>query len=171
MAKNEKAHQRAVYAGTFDPITNGHQDIIVRAASIFDEVIVAVVEESKKRTLFTGTERVQMVRDAVALLDSKLRAKIRIEPFSGLLVDYVRAQGCQVVVRGLRAVSDYEYEAQMAIINRHLAPEVETVFLMTSDHVSFISSSVVREIARNRGDVTGLVPPPAVEKLQGAYPP
>lgn len=161
--------RRAVYAGTFDPITNGHQDIITRAATIFDEVIVAVVEESKKRTLFSGEERRALVQEVVALMDPTGCA-VRVELFSGLLVDYVRERGCNVVVRGLRAVSDYEYEAQMAIINRHLAPDVETVFLMTSDHCSFISSSVVREIARNRGDVSGLVPPPVVARLEHHYP-
>ena len=162
--------RRAVYAGTFDPITNGHQDIITRAATIFDEVIIAVVEESKKKTLFSGEERRSLVEEVVKLKLPSAAGTVRVELFSGLLVDYVRDRGCKVVIRGLRAVSDYEYEAQMAIINRHLAPDVETVFLMTSDHCSFISSSVVREIARNLGDVSGLVPPPVVSRLEQKYP-
>lgn len=165
-----RAPKRAIYAGTFDPITNGHYDIIIRALGVFDEVVVAVVEESKKKTLFSSAERRELVSAAVATLAPDQAGRVVVESFSGLLVDYVKSKGSRTIVRGLRAVSDYEYEGQMAIINRHLAPEVDTIFLMTSDHVSFISSSVVREIARNGGDVAGLVPDAASKKLAAVYP-
>ena len=165
-----RAPKRAIYAGTFDPITNGHYDIIIRALGVFDEVVVAVVEESKKKTLFSSAERRELVTDAVSTLPTDQASRVVVESFSGLLVDYVKRKGSRTIVRGLRAVSDYEYEGQMAIINRHLAPEVDTIFLMTSDHVSFISSSVVREIARNGGDVAGLVPDAASKKLAAVYP-
>lgn len=156
----------AIYAGTFDPITNGHLDIIQRAVGIFEKVRVSVVVESKKKTWFDAEERVRLVEEALSVLPIADRKRVAVGSFEGLLVDHVRELGGKVVIRGLRAVSDYEYEAQMAVINRHLAEDVETVFLMTSDHCSFISSSVVREILRNGGDVSGLVPPPVSRKLR-----
>jgi pantetheine-phosphate adenylyltransferase len=161
--------KEAVYAGTFDPITNGHLDIVLRASGIFDKLHVAVVEHPNKKTLFTAEERVALVRRSVESCGSAIAQKVSVSSFGGLLVEYIRNIGCQVVIRGLRAVSDYEYEAQMAIINRHLAEEIETVFLMTSDRCSFISSSIVREIAKLGGDVSGLVPPPVNEKLCAVF--
>lgn len=155
----------AVYAGTFDPITNGHLDIIERALNVFSEIHVSVVIESKKQTWFTAEERVELVREVIKGFPPASRKRVAVGGFEGLLVEHVRSLGARVIIRGLRAVSDYEYEAQMAIINRHLAEDVETVFLMTSDHCSFISSSVVREISRNGGDVSGLVPPAIVRTL------
>lgn len=159
----------AVYAGTFDPITNGHEDIILRAAGIFERLHIGVVEKPNKKTLFDAAERVELVQKTVAALDPTIGSRIQVASFGGLLMDYVKELGCRVVIRGLRAVTDYEYEAQMAVINRHLQADVETVFLMTSDHCSFISSSIVREIARYGGDVSGLVPQAVAEKLKAAF--
>lgn len=161
---------KAVYAGTFDPITNGHQDIIIRAAGILEKLHIGVVEQPNKKTLFSADERVDLVRKSIAELDPSIASRVTVESFGGLLMDYVKRLGCRVVIRGLRAVTDYEYEAQMAVINRHLAEDVETVFLMTSDHCSFISSSIVREIARYGGEVSGLVPAPVEERLRTAFP-
>lgn len=159
----------AVYAGTFDPLTNGHYDILCRAARIYPSLIVAVVEQPNKKTLFTAAERRELVQAAVETIDPELRSRVEAVRFDGLLVDYARSRGARVIVRGLRAVSDYEYEAQMAVINRHLAPDLETLFLMTSDHCSFISSSVVREIAKHGGDVSGLVPGAVADKLRAHF--
>lgn len=164
--KTKSDSRLAVYAGTFDPITNGHLDIIQRALGIFDKVRVSVVEESKKQTWFNAQERVALVEEVLKTFPPSERKRVAVGAFEGLLVDHVRSEGAHVVIRGLRAVSDYEYEAQMAIINRHLAEDIETVFLMTSDHCSFISSSVVREILRNGGDISGLVPAPVVKRLR-----
>ncbi|MFN8391435.1 MAG: pantetheine-phosphate adenylyltransferase [Bdellovibrionota bacterium] len=159
----------AVYAGTFDPITNGHLDIILRASRMFEKLYIAVVEQPNKKVLFSAEERVDLVRRSVAAAGKAVDSQIVVSSFSGLLVEYIRTLGCTVVIRGLRAVSDYEYEAQMAIINRHLAEEIETVFLMTSDNCSFISASIVREIAKLGGDVSGLVPPTVNEKLRSVF--
>ena len=155
----------AVYAGTFDPITNGHRDIIERALTIFDPLTVAVAESTTKDTVFTPAERKELIRGAIG----DLSGNIVVESFEGLLVDYVRAKGARAIVRGLRAVSDYEYESQMAMINRELANEIETVFIMTSRRSSFISSSIVRQIARLRGDVSTLVPPNVAQALKDKY--
>ena len=166
--KKAAADRRAVYAGTFDPITNGHQDIIKRALRVFDELSIAVVETPSKKTLLMAEDRVRLVEQTAAEFGEAAK-RITVQAFSGLLVDHVRRIGCHVVIRGLRAVSDYEYEAQMAIINRHLADDIETVFLMTSDNCSFISSSVVREIAKYGGDISGLVPVPVAKHLGGLF--
>lgn len=160
----------AVYAGTFDPITNGHHDIIVRAAGIVETLHVGIVEQPNKKTLFDAKERVRLVRESVRELSPDIASRVHVESFGGLLMDYVKQLGCRVVIRGLRAVTDYEYEAQMAVINRHLQADVETVFLMTSDHCSFISSSIVREIARYGGDISGLVPKAVAERLKSSVP-
>lgn len=155
----------AVYAGTFDPVTNGHTDIIERAVKVFDRLVVAVAESTPKTTLFSANERKELILEAMPeLLD-----RIEVRTFKGLLVDFVREIGATVIVRGLRAVSDYEYEAQMAIINRQLAPTTETVFLMTSRRSSFISSSVVRQIAEHNGDLSSLVPPNVAAKLKDKF--
>lgn len=168
---------KAVYAGTFDPVTNGHVDIIKRAAGIFPELVVAVVSKSNKQTLFDATERVRLVEESLAEVltpeffkrERQNPGKITVQSFDGLLVDYARSLGARVVIRGLRAVTDYEYEAQMAIINRHLLADIETVFLMTSDNCSFISASIVREIAKLGGDVSGLVPAAVVAALKAKH--
>jgi pantetheine-phosphate adenylyltransferase len=146
--------KKAVYAGTFDPITLGHRDIVLRSLGLFDKLTVAVAENSSKQTLFTVAERTTLIREALADLGDK----VEVTTFSGLLVDYAKKIGVSTIIRGLRAISDYEYEAQMALVNRELAPEVDTAFLMTSADCAFISSSIVKEIARNAGDASKFVP-------------
>jgi pantetheine-phosphate adenylyltransferase len=150
---------KVVYPGTFDPITRGHEDVVRRAAGLFGEVVVAVAE-SRNGTLFTLAERVAMAREVFADF-----ANVRVEGFNGLLMDYVRAQDARVVLRGLRAVSDFEYEFQMAGMNRSLYPDVETVFLTPAEQYTFISASMVREVARFGGDVSKFVSPLVAEKL------
>jgi pantetheine-phosphate adenylyltransferase len=142
----------ALCPGTFDPVTNGHLDIIRRASTCFDAVVVGVLENPSKRPLFELEERVAMLEEAVADL-----ANVRVQGFRGLLVEYAKAQGAGAIVKGLRAVSDYEYEIQMAQMNHRLG-EVETLFMPTSPRWSFLSSSLVKEVARFGGDVEGLVP-------------
>ncbi len=143
----------AVYPGTFDPVTNGHLDLIHRGAVIFDELIVAVTKHPKKELLFPTDERINMIRDTM-----KSNGKIIVESFDGLLVDYVKSKGASVIIRGLRAVSDFELELAMALMNRKLDPGIETFFMMTSELYSYLSSGVVREIASLSGDVSALVP-------------
>lgn len=150
---------RVVYPGTFDPLTCGHEDVVRRAAGLFDEVVVAVAE-SRSVTLFTMDERVAMASEIFANF-----ANVRVEGFSGLLMNYVRTQNARVVLRGLRAVSDFEYEFQMAGMNRSLHPDVETLFLTPAEHYTFISASMVREIARFGGDVSKFVSPLVAIKL------
>ena len=146
----------AVYPGTFDPITSGHLDIIHRAADIYDQLIVTVAANASKAPIFTTEERVAMLEKTVALTG---RNNVTVSCFSdGLLVDYTENLGARVIVRGLRAVSDFEYEFQMAQLNRHLRPSIETVFMMTSAEHLFLSSSIVKEIARLQGRINGLVP-------------
>src|SRR4028119_367477 len=148
--------RRAIYPGSFDPITLGHVDVARRAARLFDEVVVAVYEGTEKSgALFTPPERIAMARE---VLNSLPETNIVVESFSGLTVDYARAQGAGVIVRGLRAVSDFEYEFKLAHMNAHLAPGIEVICLMTSSGHSFISSSLIREVAALGGDVDGLVP-------------
>lgn len=160
-----------VYAGTFDPITVGHLDILRRALTIVDRLYVGVADDTSKSVLFSTAERTELVKDAVAALDPAEQARITVESFTGLLVEYVRSRKAQVIIRGLRVVSDYEYEAQMAHINRYLDKQIETVFLVASKTSSFISSSIVKNIARNGGDVSGLVPPNVVTALARARDP
>ncbi len=151
----------AVYPGSFDPVTSGHLDIIARAAGMFDTVIVLVAVNSGKAPLFTATERVAMLRETCAALPN-----VRVDSLhDGLLVQYAVGQGARVIVKGLRAVSDFEYEFQMALLNRHLESGVETVFLMTSAEYSYLSSSIVKEIGRLGGDIRGLVPPAVQQAL------
>lgn len=151
---------KVVYPGTFDPITRGHEDVVRRAAGLFGEVIVAVAE-SRTRTLFTLNERVDMAREVFADF-----ANVRVEGFNGLLMSFVQAQGARVVLRGLRAVSDFEYEFQLAGMNRNLYPEMETLFLTPAEQYTFISATMVREVARFGGDVSKFVSPLVAAKLQ-----
>jgi pantetheine-phosphate adenylyltransferase len=151
----------AIYPGSFDPITNGHVDIIERGLRIFDRVVVAVLRNPKKRPLFTTKERVRMIQDIFAS-----KKEVEVRAFEGLLVDFARSQGTKVVIRGLRAISDFEYEFQMALMNRGLAPDIETFFMMPSVHYSFLSSALVREVAGLGGSVEGLVPPSVARKLR-----
>ena len=156
----------AVYAGSFDPITRGHEDLIRRSLAFVDRIVVAVATNISKQPLFTLEERVAFVRAAAG--DNP---RIDVQQFSGLLVDFARQVGADLIIRGLRAVADFEYEFQMALMNRHLAPQLETVFMVPSLDTTYISSSLVREVARFRGDVSGLVHPVIAEalrsKLQG----
>jgi pantetheine-phosphate adenylyltransferase len=142
----------ALCPGTFDPVTNGHLDVIGRAASMFDEVVVAVLENPSKTPLFALEERIGLLETAL-----EHRANTRVGAFGGLLVDYARAQGARVIVKGLRAVTDYEYEIQMAQMNQRIG-DIDTLFMATSPKWSFLSSSLVKEVARHGGDVEGLVP-------------
>jgi pantetheine-phosphate adenylyltransferase len=152
----------AVYPGTFDPITNGHVDIARRALALFDRVIVAVASNVRKAPLFSSEERVAMIRTALGTAEPRLE----VDQFSGLLVDYARRRQARVVIRGLRAIADFEYEFQSAHMNRHLAPDVETIFLMTSEESFYVSSSLVKEVAAMGGDITRIAPPAVVEALQ-----
>jgi pantetheine-phosphate adenylyltransferase len=144
----------AIYPGSFDPLTNGHLDVIQRAAKLFDHVIVAVAENESKQPLFTLTERVALVKQAVTKLPN-----VETDSFSTLLVEYVAAQKAQAIVRGLRAVSDFEFEFQLALMNRKLDENIETIFMMPKDTYTFLSSRIVKEIARLGGDVRSFVPP------------
>ena len=149
----------AIYPGSFDPITLGHSDLVERAARLFDKVIVAIAANPKKGTLFTLDERVELVTETLVALDN-----VEVCSFETLLADYARAVGADVILRGLRAVSDFEYEFQLAGMNRHLNPHVETMFLSSSDKYTYISSSLVKEVAELDGDIRGLVHP----KVQAA---
>ncbi|MDD5299174.1 MAG: pantetheine-phosphate adenylyltransferase [Gallionella sp.] len=151
---------KVVYPGTFDPITRGHEDVVRRAAGLFSEVIVAVAE-SRTQTLFTLDERVEMAREVFAAFTN-----VRVEGFSGLLMSFVQSQGARVVLRGLRAVSDFEYEFQLAGMNRNLYPEMETMFLTPAEKYTFISATMVREVARFGGDVSKFVSPSVAARLQ-----
>ena len=152
---------RAIYPGTFDPVTNGHVSLIERACNLFEQVVVAVSTAAGKDPLFTPEERFDLMRSAVAELDC--RARIEVLLFDGLLADLVREQKAVAIIRGLRAISDFEYEFQMALMNRKLAREAETVFLMPALSWVYLSSSIVKDVATNGGDISGLVPE-AVEK-------
>lgn len=143
----------AIYPGTFDPITNGHLDILNRAATIFDLVYIAVAMDVDKKTIFSVDERIQMIHDCTQEFTN-----IKISHFNGLVVDYANQVGASVIIRGLRAVSDFEFEFQMALTNRHLNENIDTVFLMPRVDYTYLSSSVVREIARFGGDVSRFVP-------------
>jgi pantetheine-phosphate adenylyltransferase len=154
----------AIYPGSFDPITNGHVDILQRALRLFDRVIVAVAHNVRKQALFTVEERAEMIRASLGG-SADDRARVEIDSFSGLLVDYAQQRGAGVLIRGLRAIADFEYEFQFAHMNRHLAPAVETVFLMTSDESFYVSSSLVKEVATMGGDITRIAPPAVVKAL------
>lgn len=151
---------RAIYPGSFDPVTLGHLDVIERALRLFDEVVVAAAPSEGKKPLFPIDERLELIRASVPK-----EPRLRVKKVDGLLVDFVVAEKAQVIVRGLRAVSDFEFEFQMALMNRRLAPGVETIFLMPKEDYSYISSRIVKEVARLGGDVSGVVPPPVAEAL------
>jgi len=153
--------RRAIYPGSFDPITNGHLDVLQRAAGIFDELIVAVAKDNAKQSLFTVDERVEMLSAATEHLPN-----LKVLPFEGLLVDFARKQKAIALVRGLRAVSDFEFEFQLALMNRKLEPNLETLFLMPREELTYISSRLVKEIARLGGNVNQFVPPHVVAALK-----
>jgi pantetheine-phosphate adenylyltransferase len=150
----------AVYPGTFDPITNGHVDILRRSLGLFDRIVVGLAQNVRKGPLFSIEERRAMILDAVGG-----DPRVEVDAFSGLLVEYCKRRGARAVIRGLRALADFEYEFQFAHMNRHLAPEVETVFLMTSEESFYVSSSLVKEVALMGGDVARMVPPAVVAAL------
>jgi pantetheine-phosphate adenylyltransferase len=156
---------RAVYAGSFDPITNGHLDIVQRSAKLFDELIVAVLNNPEKTSLFTPAERIELIHKSVDELDN-----VSVDLFDGLLVEYCRRRGASVVIRGVRAVSDFEYEFQMALMNRRLNADVETIFMMPQDLYTYLSSRLVKEVFRLGGNVAGLVPVEVLEALARKYP-
>lgn len=152
---------RAIYPGTFDPLTNGHLDLIARGAKIFDHLVVAILNNSEKQPLFPVQERVEMITEA-----TREFGNISVSTFDGLLVEFARQQQAQALLRGIRAISDYEYEFQMALMNRRLAPQLETVFMMPAEKYSYVSSRLIREVFRLGGSVEGLVPPIVIERLQ-----
>ena len=145
--------RRAIYPGSFDPVTNGHLDVIERARKLFDEVVVAVAQNDEKQPLFSLEQRLDLLRKTAGQIEN-----VRISEFSGLLVEFARAQNAGAVIRGLRAVSDFEFEFQMALMNRKLQAEVETIFLMPKEEYTYLSSRIVKEIARLGGDITQFVP-------------
>ncbi len=152
---------KALYPGTFDPPTNGHIDLIKRGAKIFDHLTVAVLNNPVKDPLFTVEERAEMLREVTAEIGN-----VSVARFDGLMVEFARQQGASAVLRGIRAISDYEHEFQMALMNRRLAPEVETVFLQPAGRYSFVSSRMVMEVFSFGGDITGLVPPNVLKRLR-----
>ncbi len=151
----------AIYPGSFDPITNGHLDLIARGSKLADRLIVAVLQNQRKQSLFTVEERVEMLTEVV-----KPYPNVEVGWFHGLLVDYATKRGANFILRGIRAISDYEYELQIAHMNRRLSPGVETVFLMAAEAYSFVSSQLVKEVASLGGNVSGLVPPLIEERLK-----
>jgi len=151
----------AIYPGSFDPLTSGHVDIIERGARIFDQIVVAILANVEKTPLFSETERVEIIQNVFTG-----HPNVHVETFNGLLVDYAQRKNASVLVRGLRAVSDFEYEFQMALMNRHLAPGIETVFMMPAEQYTYISSRLIKEVFALGGEITGLVPPLVEEKLR-----
>lgn len=156
---------RALYPGTFDPPTNGHVDLIQRGAKLFEHMTVGVLNNPGKNPLFTVAERVEMLEESTRTLGN-----VSVAMFDGLMVDFARSLGATAVLRGIRAISDYEYEFQMALMNRRLAPEIETVFLQPAGRYSFVSSRMVKEVFSFGGDISGLVPPNALRRLRGRMP-
>jgi pantetheine-phosphate adenylyltransferase len=152
---------KAIYPGSFDPVTNGHLDLIARAAKIFDHLVVAILRNSSKNPLFSVEERVSMLTEGIAEFDN-----VSVATFEGLLVDFAREQRAHAVIRGIRAISDYEYEFQMALMNRRLDPDLETIFLMPDAKYSFVSSRLVKEVFRLGGSVDGLVPRFVIERMK-----
>jgi pantetheine-phosphate adenylyltransferase len=159
--RNPKSGSVAVFPGSFDPITNGHLDIVDRGLKVFDEVIIAILVNREKKPLFSVDERLSLIREAY-----RGEKRVRGDKFSGLLVDYAMRVGASVIIRGLRAISDFEYEFQMALMNRRLNPKIETVFLMAPEGYSYLSSRLVKEVFDLGGDVRGLVPPVVERRLR-----
>ena len=150
---------KAIYPGSFDPITNGHLDIIYRASKIFDKIVVVVAENSRKKSLFSTEEKVSLIKNVISEFNN-----VEVQSFKGLLIDCVRANQANIILRGMRAISDFEYESQFALINKKMAPEIETIFMVTSTKFSYLNSSIVKEIASLNGCIKELVPP-FVEKM------
>ncbi|HPU02087.1 MAG: pantetheine-phosphate adenylyltransferase [Firmicutes bacterium] len=156
--------EKAIYPGSFDPVTKGHLDIISRTSSIVDHLIVAVLENPRKQTMFSVEERLEMLRRSTARYSN-----VEIDYFGGLLVDYVKKNNIRIIIKGLRAISDFEFEFQMALVNRKLCPTVETLFMVTNSKYSYLSSSIVKEIAGFGGDIKDLVPPEAYDLIMQKF--
>ncbi|MBA7554046.1 Phosphopantetheine adenylyltransferase [subsurface metagenome] len=154
----------AVYPGSFDPITNGHLNIVERSTKIFDKLIVAVAVDSKKSTLFSAQKRTEMIREATKKIE-----KVEVKSFSGLLTDFVRKNKANIIIRGMRAISDFEHESQLALMNKRLAPEIETIFMVTCAKYSYLNSSIVKEIASLNGKISQLVPEIVEERLNTLF--
>ena len=156
----------AIYPGSFDPLTNGHLDLISRGSRLVDRLIVAILRNDAKQPLFSVEERMEMIHEVIG----RDYPNVELDSFNGLLVDYAAQRGANLIFRGIRAISDYEYELQMALMNRRLRPEIETVFLMAGEAYSFISSRLVKEVVRLGGSIAGLVPPSVHARLQNRIP-
>ncbi len=161
MTTSPPSGRLALYPGSFDPLTNGHVDIILRGAQLFDRILVAVLVNEDKKPLFSADERVDLVREVF-----REYPNVEVDTFNGLLVDYARRRRATAIVRGLRAVSDFEYEFQMALMNRHLEPTLETVFMMPAEQYTYLSSRLIKEVFSLGGDVRGLVPPTVEARLR-----
>lgn len=155
------SHITAIYPGSFDPITNGHRDLIERGQKLVARLVVGVLNNESKHPLFSVEERIEMLREVV-----KPYPNVEVASFHGLLVDFARRENASVIFRGIRAISDYEHELQMALMNRRLAPQVETVFLMAGEQYSFVSSRLIKEVIKLQGNISGLVPPLVEERLK-----
>lgn len=154
--------KRAIYPGTFDPFTNGHIDILERACNIFDDIIIAVAVNSQKKPMFSAEERAEMIRESVASF-----ASVTVDTLqAGLLIDYAREKRAVAIIRGLRQVADFEYEFQIALMNRHLCPDITTVFLMPNEKYTYLTSSIIREVASLGGDISDFVPAPVLKRLK-----
>lgn len=165
MAKKKKI---AIYPGTFDPVTNGHLDVLQRASEIFDEVIVALAEKSSKNTLFSLHERIDLLRSVI--VSRRFSCPVRIETFRGLVINFAVKSKAQTLVRGLRAISDFEFEFQMALMNRHQVKDIGTVFLMPDERYVYLSSSIIKEIARHKGKLTHFLDPVVIQALSKKFP-
>ncbi len=167
--KQNCSYTLAVYPGTFDPITLGHLDVVRSSLSVCDELIIAIANDSPKKTLFTLKERVEMVQNDIKEYCPELKSKIHVEGFTGLLMNYASKKKSKVIIRGLRAVSDFEYEFQLASMNSRLNPNIQTIFIPASEDTQFIASSLVKEVARLKGDVSQFVSKGTSKKLKAKY--
>jgi pantetheine-phosphate adenylyltransferase len=157
--------RRAIFPGSFDPLTNGHLDIIRRSLPLFDEIVIAVLNNPEKQPMFSVEERCLIIEDILATLDTK-GCRLSVDSFSGLTADFARAKGAAAIVRGIRAIGDYEYELRMSLMNRRLQPEIETVFLTAAEEYSFVSSTLMKQVFELGGRVDGLVPEPIIAKMR-----
>ncbi|TVQ67311.1 MAG: pantetheine-phosphate adenylyltransferase [Balneolaceae bacterium] len=157
----------AIYPGSFDPLTNGHLDILERAAQMFDHIVVTIAVNNQKKGVFTGDEREALLREAIQ--GKEWSDKIEIQQFTGLLINYARKRGIHVLLRGVRQISDFEYEFRMALTNRRLAPEIDTLFLMPDEQLTFISATIVKEVAAWGGDLSSFVPDHVAKALQKKF--